>query len=63
MTLEYWFMLLVATLIATVAIASGVRGGICCLQRCRVPSKVAVATSVFVVAVSALTAAGGLTSA
>jgi hypothetical protein len=29
------------------------------LQRCRVPSKVSVATSVFVVALTALTAAGG----
>jgi uncharacterized membrane protein YfcA len=37
----------------------GEMNGYFLLQRCRVPSKVAVATSVFVVAVSALTAAGG----
>lgn len=37
----------------------GETNGYFLLQRCRVPSKVAVATSVFVVAVSALTAASG----
>lgn len=37
----------------------GEMNGYFLLQRCRVPSKVAVATSVFVVAVSALTAASG----
>ncbi|MBN1667591.1 MAG: sulfite exporter TauE/SafE family protein [Anaerolineales bacterium] len=37
----------------------GEMNGYFLLQRCRVPSRVAVATSVFVVAVTALTAAGG----
>jgi len=48
-----------ALFMGLVSTGLGEMNGYFLLQRCRVPSKVAVATSVFVVAVSALTAASG----
>jgi uncharacterized membrane protein YfcA len=73
MTLQYWFMFPIAVLIATIAMAAGVGGlfvglistglgelnGYFLLRRCRVPSKISVATSVFIVAVTALAASAG----
>lgn len=48
-----------ATFMGMVSTGLGEMNGYFLLQRCRVPSKVSVATSVFVVAISALTASAG----
>ena len=48
-----------ALFVGLISTGLGEMNGYLLLQRCRVPSKVAVATSVFVVAITALTAASG----
>ena len=49
-----------ALFLGMVSTGLGEMNGYCLLQRCRVPSKVSVATSVFIVAVTALIASAGI---